>query len=267
MRLVFSFRCRKTGGRWWKPISLVLAICALGICVRVRAAELDVELGNAEGVTLVGAMQRWDANGNHRRLPDARANIAAPAVDATAVDTGNGRWIFKDVAKGTYDLVILADGRRRYEGFQFVPVREFDRFFQPDMGIKEETRDAILEIIGQSPQYENIVKPLCLVGDSETVRVLMMLVRDKPTTYGDVANAASIRHEIWQFSWKHGGWQKEKRTKVMDRILMDRNELRKWTWLWDPKLGGIVVGDRPATVRYALPPLAGEKKPEGPDAD
>ena len=224
----------------------------------VQAAKLTVDLGSAQGVTLVGAIQRWDEDGNHRKLPDPKAKIEAPAVDATAVDEGRGRWTFKDMPAGTYDLVILADGLRRFEGFQFPPVREFDPFFATSLTVDEETRDFILDDIKKSPHYENVVDPLYLAGNKKAVRVLMMLIRNKPTTYEEVPNAATMRHEIWQYSWNYGGWQKEKRTKVMDRIIMDRNELRKWTWLWDAKLGGIVVGSRPINVKYQLP------KPSGP---
>jgi hypothetical protein len=49
----------------------------------------------------------------------------------------------------------------------------------------------------------------------------------------------------------------------MDRIVMDRNELRKWTWAWDPKLGGIEVGDRPIRIQYSLPNPSGERKLKG----
>ena len=91
-----------------------------------------------------------------------------------------------------------------------------------------------------------------------------MLLRDKPTSYeGDFPGAATIRHEIWQYSWNYGGWQKEKRTKVLDRAILHRDELRKWTWLWDPKLGGIDVRDKPITIDYDLPRPSGEKKLPG----
>lgn len=217
-----------------------------------HAAKLTLDLGNAKGVTFVGAIERWDQDGNHRKLPDPEAMIDAPAVDATAINKGRGRWVFENLPKGTYDLVIMADGNRRYEGFQFVPVREFDPFFSPDMDVDDETRDIVFDQIKKSPHYENIVEPLYLAGNKRAVRVLMMLVRDKPTSYYKVPNAASIRHEIWEYTWKYGGWQKEKRTKVLDRILMDRNELHKWTWTWDPKLGGIKVTRRPVLIKYRL---------------
>lgn len=234
-------------------IHAAFAVLLLLLPSAARAGKLTVELGDAQGVTFVGAIQRWDEDGNHKRLPDPKAKIDAPAVDASATQEGRGRWVFKNLPPGTYDLVVLADGRRRFEGFQFPPVREFDPFFSPSMGIDDETRELVVEDIKKSPHYENVVEPLYLAGDKKTVRVLMMLLRNKPTTYDEVPNAATLRHEIWQYSWNYGGWQKEKRTKVMDRIIMDRNELRKWTWLWDAKLGGIQVGKSPIRVKVQLP--------------
>jgi hypothetical protein len=228
------------------------------------AAGLTVKLGTSQSATFVGAIQRWDQDGNHRRAPDSKAKIDAPAVDAKAVDAGGGRWVFQELPKGKYDLVILAKDRRRVEGFQYVPVKEFDPFFPPDASVDAEAREFIIADIGKSPHYENKVEPLYLGGDEKAVRVLVMLVRDKPTSYeGDLLGAATIRHEIWQYSWNYGGWQKEKRTKVMDRVILHRDELRKWTWLWDPKLGGVDMRDKPMAIEYILPRPSGEKKLKG----
>jgi hypothetical protein len=252
--------------RHWTRILAGLAAVLLPCFVPGGAADarLTVKLADSQGVTLVGAIQRWDEDGNHRRTPDPKAKIDAPAVDARAVDAGGGRWVFAKLPKGKYDLLILAKDRRRVEGFQYVPIAEFDPFLPPDAAVDAETRRFIIADIGKSPHYENKVEPLYLGGDKKAVRVLVMLLRDKPTSYeGDSPGAATIRHEIWQYSWHHGGWQKEKRTKVMDRILMHRDELRKWTWLWDPKLGGIDVRDKPMVIEYALPRPSGDKKLKG----
>ena len=218
------------------------------------AARVTVELGNAQDVTFVGAIERWDEDGNPRRLPDPNEKIDAPAVDTKAAAEGAGRWVFKDLSKGKYDLVILAKGRRRIEGFQYVPVNEFDPFFPPDASTDEETRQLILDDIRKSPHYENKVEPLYLGGDKKAVRVLVRLVRDKPTSYEhESPGAATVRHEIWQYSQNYGAWQKEKRTRVLNRFMLHRDELRRWTWLWDPKLGGREVGDEPITIKYNLP--------------
>ena len=50
---------------------------------------------------------------------------------------------------------------------------------------------------------------------------------------------------------------------MLDRILLPRDELRKWTWLWEPKLGGIEVTSQSVTIQYELPSQAGLKKLPG----
>jgi hypothetical protein len=228
------------------------------------AGTLTVELGKSEGVTFVGAVERWDRQGNPRRPVDPKAKIDAPPVDATAKSDRQGRWVFADLPPGKYDLLILAQERLRIEGWQFAPVKEFDRFFPPTATTDDETRDFITADIAKSPHYENKVVPLALGGDKKAVRVLVMLVRDKPTSFeGESPGAATMRHEIWQYSWNYGGWQKERRTHVLDRILLPRDELRKWTWLWQPKLGGIEVTSQAVTIQYELPSQAELKKLPG----
>ncbi len=39
----------------------------------------------------------------------------------------------------------------------------------------------------------------------------------------------------------------------MHRILLHRDELRKWTWLWEPKLGAIEVKSSDMTIDYEVP--------------
>ena len=242
----------------------ILIVLPAVVSDTAAAAELTVKLGNAQGVTFVGAIQRWDRDGNHRRLPNPKAKIDAPAVDAVAVDAGGGRWVFKGLSEGKYDLVVLANCRRRWEGFQYVPVNEFDPFLSSNASVDAESRRLIVADIAKSRHYENKVEPLYLAGNDKAVRVLVMLIRDKPTSYeADLPGAATIRHEIWQYTWNYGGWQKEKRTKVLDRVLLPRDELRKWTWLWDSKLGGIDVGKKSIAIEYRLSRSPGETKLKG----
>jgi len=233
------------------------------------AGQLTVWLGNAEGASFVGAIFRWDSDGNPRRSPDPTAKIDAPAVDAEgkggAVRGGREAWTFSDLPKGKYDLVIVARERRlRVEGFQFAPVRELDPFLSPDARPDDDAREFIIGDIRKSPHYENKVEPLYLAGDAKAIRALVMLLRDKPTSYeGESPGAATLRHEIWQYSWRYGGWQKEKRTRVLDRVLMHRDDLRRWTWLWDVKLGGIEITNGPVEIRCDLPRQPGETQLRG----
>lgn len=230
---------------------LLPTITFLAAAPPARAATLSIEIEGSQQVILVGAVERWDQDGNHRRPPDPNAKIDAPHVDHKAQAAGGGRWVFNDLPAGTYDLVILAQPRLRVEGFTFVPVREFDPFFPGDATTDAETRAFIVNHIQQSRHFENKVEPLYLGGDKQAVRVLVMLIRDQPTSYEP--GVGTIRHEVWQYTWRYGGWEKEKRTKVLDRVLLPVAELRQWTWLWDPKLGGIKMGTEPLSIRYKLP--------------
>jgi hypothetical protein len=72
-----------------------------------------------------------------------------------------------------------------------------------------------------------------------------------------------MRHEIWQYTFNYGGWQKEKRTRVLDRLIMPVNELRQWTWLWDAKLGGIEVKQQPLTIKYEMPKRGDRQRLKG----
>jgi hypothetical protein len=241
-----------------------VTIVAVIMSLPASAAELALELGNSQNVTFVGAIQRWDQDGNHRRQPDEKAVIESPAVDAAANKISGGKWVFRDLPAGKYDLIIIAKDRIRLEGFQYVPVKELDPFISPESAVDDENREIIIDDIKKSPHYENKVIPLCMAGDDKAVRVLVMLIRDKPTSYEkESPGAATMRHEIWQFSWNYGAWQKEKRTKVIDRILMPRDQLRKWTWLWDEKLGGIEVKDRAVNIKYELPTSSSTQKLKG----
>jgi hypothetical protein len=219
-----------------------------------QAARVTVDLGDAKGVTFVGAVARWDQDGNPRRPVNTKAKIDAPEVNAAATAAGGGQWVFANLSPGTYDLVILASERVRVEGWTYAPVLEFDPFFPPDATVADDTRRTIADDIQKSPHYENRVEPLAMGGNEKVVRVLVMLVRDKPTSYeAEMPGAATLRHEIWQYTWNYGTWSKEKRTRVVDRILLSRDELGQWTWLWDAKLGGLEVKDSPVTLSYTMP--------------
>lgn len=251
-----------------RTLGLLMTLCLLLLVRPAAAAKVTVELGGAKGVTTVGALDRWDQDGNHRKLVDPKAKIDTPVLDHMAVDAGGGRWEFKNLPAGTYDLVILAEGRVRIEGFRYPPVLEFDPFVPGDGTVDDEdAAEWIVDDIKKSRHYENKVVPLYLARskeDKKVIRVLVMLIRDQVTSYeADFPGAATIRHEVWQYDWNYGGWVKNRRTKVLDRIIMHRDQLRQWTWLWDGKLGGIKVGKEPVKIEYNMAEQLGSKKLKG----
>ncbi len=219
-----------------------------------HAAKLTVKITNPEGVTFVGAFQRWDQDGNATKPVNTKGKIDVPEVEAAATKSGAGTWVFKDLKPGLYDLVIMRQGKFRLDGYNYPPVLEFDPFFAGDAPCDEENREYIDKDIRTAQHYENKVVPLTIGGEEKIIRVLVMLIRDKTTSYeADFPGAATIRHEVWQYTWAYGGWKKEKRTRVFDRTLLHRDELRQWTWLWDSKLGGIEVAKEPVEIEYTIP--------------
>jgi len=231
-----------------------LLVAGMMWCTDAWAGDLTVNLTGAEDVTFVGAFQRWDLDGNPTHEVNPKAKIEVPEVDAEArlVD---GQWVFRGLKPGKYDLVILGENRLRIEGWEYAPVLEFDLFFPPTAAVADgAVRELIVKHIQGSRHYENKVEPLYLGGDRKNVRVLMMLIRDQRTSYeGEMPGAATMRFEIWQYDYQYGGWTKNRRTRVMHRVLLTRDKLRKWTWLWDARLGAIEMKSADMTVDYSLP--------------
>src|SRR5208283_2587417 len=117
-----------------------------------------------------------------RATVDPKAVIDKPAVAATAERREGNRWVFQKLAPGRYDLVILAAGRRRIEGFDYPPLTEFDPFLPATGSAPAEIRDWIVKDIAKTHYYENKVKPLFFAGDDKQVRVFVQLLRDQPTS-------------------------------------------------------------------------------------
>jgi hypothetical protein len=228
----------------------------LGVHAReASAGDLILHLGRSEAVTFVGAINRWDDEGNPRKPVDPKASIQAPRVTAQAVRQDGSRWVFKNLPPGRYDLVVLARGRVRVEGFDYPPLTEFDPFLSPKGKAPREASDWIVKDIAKARHYENKVAPLFLGGNDKQVRILVQLVRDQPTSYDAEYGApvATVRHEIWQYTYQYGSWVKDRRTKILDRILLANKEFQRWTWVWEPRLGGIEVGKKSVEVTYELP--------------
>jgi hypothetical protein len=251
-------------------MSSILFLLFVGWFASAQAGELTVDLGKSAAANFVGALARWDADGNPRTPVNPKAKIDAPEVQAKAERREGNVWVFRSLPPGRYDLVILAGERIRVEGFHYPPVLEFDR---PLPGSAPEPpqdeRDRVVQDIAAARHYENKVAPLYLAGDAKQIRVLVQLVRDQPTSYDAEYGTpvATVRHEVWQYTNRYGGWAKEKKTKILDRLLLPRSEFRRWTWVWEPALGGIEVKDRPVRISCEVPDRFDPRRSRGWFAD
>jgi|GEM_PF-600740 len=236
-----------------KSIVVLTSILLVLLCVDrpAKGANLIVNIDNPKDVTMVGVFNRWDIHGNRRRSVNTRAKIGTPEVHVIGTQTGKSTWVFENLPEGTYDLVVIKKGRLRIEGWTYPPIIEFDPFFPSDSAVEDSVRKLINDDISKSRYYENKVTALEMGSNKKTVRALVMLLRDKPTTYR--AGVGTLRFEIWQYTWRYGGWQKQRRTKVLHRILDQVGILRQWTWVWEPSFGGIKVGKLLKTLDIKIP--------------
>lgn len=278
-----------------RHLVILLAIVFMTGHSPLRAGDLTVKLkGDTSGITFFGAIQRWNEDGLAAKadgsplIPDTKAVITAPYADVQGVRQGNGDWQFKNLPAGVYDLILIkGDAKIRLEGFRFAPVLDFDPFLPPDAKVlrdveedgvvKEkvddaESREFVEKHIKTAPHYENKVVPVYLGGSYKKgqpkpkfIRALVMLLRDETTTYeGDMAGAATIRFEIWQFDDKAGTYVKSRKTHVLHRLILTRDEIRKWAWLWDPALGNIEIPKSGSkTLEYTIPNVADAPNLEG----
>jgi hypothetical protein len=210
----------------------------------LSAGELLVTIEPAGRVASVGVVRRFDGDGTLLRPVDPKAQFEAPHRDAVAERVPAK---FGDLLPGTYDLIVFLKDGTRLEGFHIPVFDELeeaggDSFSHPP---PEEAEAEIRKQIKAGRYYENKVTPLFLRGDDEHVRVMIQLLRDEPTSLDAEFGApvATVRYELWQFTNRFGTWSRDRKSKVLYRVLESKDRLRKRRWLWTGDLGGIVITD------------------------
>jgi len=206
------------------------------------AGRLDVSVEPAKSVDWIGVVRRFDADGNLVRKPDPKEVFDAPYCDARK--QGNTAH-FEGLKPGLYDVRLFLKDGTRLEGFHWSPFQEFDdpndpAFKNPPA---KEIEQSLRKRIAASRHYENKVMPLAFAGDKQHVRVLMQLLRDKPTSFDRMFGrpVATLRYELWQYTNHFGGWTRDNRRHVLHRLIAAKSQLRKRRWLWVRALGGLRV--------------------------
>ncbi len=235
---------------------LCLLAPVLWFATAVRAGDLRVEVTPESKVAWVGVVRRFNPDGTLARPVNPKAKFESPYCDAKIA---GGRGTLTNLKPGIYDAIVLLKTGERIEGYHWPVFNEFEDPNDPafQSAPPDDVAETIREKIAGTRYYENKVTPLDMAGNEEKVRVLMQLLRDRKTSYDGVYGApvATLRYEIWQFTNYYGGWERDKTSRVLHRILEARDSLRKKTWVWDRKLGGIQVGRAgpAATLRYQIP--------------
>lgn len=241
-----------------RTTACLLVIVSFFATTALQAGELRLRLENSDAVNFVGAFRRWDADGNPLKPVNPKAKIDVPEVDAQATSQDAGVWHFKQLEPGRYDLVLLLRDRVRVEGFHYPPIAEFDPTLPGQSPAPPaEIADWIRKDIAAARHYENKVTPLAMTGDRKQVRILMQLLRDDATSFDADFGApvATLRHEFWQYTNRGGGWVKDRKTKVIDRLIGAKSDVTRWTWTWLPELGGIEIesGNQSRELTCTLP--------------
>ncbi len=245
--------CHQGANRWYWWLVMVLLLPA--VAAPLWAGELSLVLEGGERFELVGLVRRWDELGLPLQRVNPKARIDAPELAVRLEPVSSGRYVARDVPDGVYDLC-LVDRRRaaRLEGFHFPPIIDFDPIWRTPPRPPAEAVTFVCRWIQKSRFYENKVTPLCVAGNDRAVRVFVQLLRDAGTTYDAQCGApvATLRYEFWQFTNRLGVWDKERRNRVIYRLILPRAELARWQWLWCPRLGGIEVKGK-VELKLTLP--------------
>ncbi|MHC4199230.1 MAG: hypothetical protein ACYSU0_04505, partial [Planctomycetota bacterium] len=133
--------------------------------------------------------------------------------------------------------------------------------------LKERDLKSIRERVRHMRTFENERSVLAINGAGKRAKVLVKLVRTKPTSYdGDFGEPLAIfRWEVWNFRKYTGSWLKERKYKVLRRFMVAKRKMHELRWDFRPELGGIDVEAGSTAKRDAG--LASPASRKGPKQD
>jgi len=114
-------------------------------------------------------------------------------------------------------------------------------------GMTEKDREWIVNWVNQLKIFENKKRVLDLDGTGDRARVLVLKVRDEPTTLPTQEPTAFWRIEILDFKKYYGGWSSEKSTVVV-REQVPIRKFRTYKWMFEKRLGGIRAAEGAVSV-------------------
>lgn len=262
------------GIMWSRPTAALLAYILLGGAIPLAAGSIEGTIQPADRVESVSAVQR---------VPRQIFTLENRRFAGT-FDPATGRYVVPDLPPGKYDLevrtkagtiegvdlrlarerppfydLVLPDGPLYVTGAELIPDldgNEYENEEERDEAVRTHFRIGSLlkrfESTLEVEQFTDKVRGLFAHGNMEEAQVLVILARTVP--FHDERGSEVIwRVEVWPFRWYYGGWAKE-RLYVIDRVRLPGAEYRKMARFFDPRLGGIVVGEQQSIrLDYSLP--------------
>ncbi len=228
-----------------RSVTAALAIAAA--CVAARGGEGGFIKGKlspperAVGVVKVVALDR-----------NVKQKLTAKTVKINEFpakyDPATGEFETGALPAGTYDLCVeLSSGK--LEG---VDLRAWD---ERDLSKALTTKDrkAIVDMVGHMKTWANERRVFAVGGNGKCATALVELLRIGNTSFDKKAKKPFVvwRVELWFYRKLYGTWRREDNAKVLRRFMIDLDNWKKWTWTFEPALGGIDVSPG-ATRRIEL---------------
>ena len=231
-----------------------LALAAACLCASGEA--LGAGTGRIEGrIIPPGAATRVSAIDRNVKVPIIAKEVPVREHKGRVLEGGSRYEI--TVPPGTYDLHFETTDGLKIEGADLRA--EGGAKADP---LKERDLKSIRERVRNMRTFENERSVLAIVGGSKRAKVLVRLVRTKPTSYdGDFGEPLAIfRWEVWNFKKYTGSWLKERKYKVLRRFMVAKRKMHELRWDFRPELGGVDVEAGSTVKRDAdIAPTASRK--------
>jgi len=150
------------------------------------------------------------------------------------LDRTTGEFSIGPLPARTYDVFVeLEDGK--LEGVDIRPVEEYEK------QLRDKDRAKITELVLRMKTWSNHKRVLAIGGNSRHATALVELLRTEKTSFHSKKKEPFVvwRVELWHYVKLYGTWRREDDPKILRRFLINTSDFAKWTWNFEPALGGI----------------------------
>ncbi len=243
-------KCLRAGPSWVKgmkaaklvllggPYLAAALLSALLSTPGVRAAEIKGRISPASKLISIEAIDR----SQERRYQ-------------ATVDLQGGNFALRNLPTGCYDLLV----KTREAGIEGVNIRAARGVGGPEEeapALTKEDRDRIAERVKRVKTFEEHKRILLLAGTGSKAKVLVELMRTGKTTLPSRKPFVIWRVEVWDYFKLYGTWRRRRGLgQVIRRQRIDGDDFSRLSWLFEPELGGLELGepDDVREIHYEIP--------------